>query len=72
MCVSISALLMLMLQKCFCGNLLLYSQDLEAAGIAHHSRRGSDKCSQLSANVDDIIQAFVALDSANLITGIYS
>ena len=47
------------------------SQDLEAAGITHHSRRGSDKRSQLAANVDDIIQAFVALDSADLIPGIY-
>ena len=46
-------------------------KDLEAAGIAYHIRRGSDKRSQLAANVDDLAEAFVALDSSDLIPGIY-
>ena len=46
-------------------------QPLEAAGLIHHSRRGSDRRSQLVANLDDILQSFVALDSSDLIPGIY-
>ena len=44
---------------------------LEAAGIAYHIKRGCDKRSQLAANVDDLAEAFVALDSSDLIPGIY-
>ena len=46
-------------------------KDLEAAGITYHVRHGSDKFSQLAANVDDLTEAFVALDSSDLIPGIY-
>ena len=46
-------------------------KDLKAASIAYHIRRGSDKRSQLAANVDDLAEAFVALDSSDLIPGIY-
>ena len=46
-------------------------KDLEAAGNAYHIRRGSDKRSQLAANVDDLAEAFIALDSSDLIPGIY-
>ena len=46
-------------------------QDLEAAGLPYHSRRGSDRRSQMAANLDDIVQAFVVLDSSDLIPGIY-
>ena len=40
-------------------------QDLEAAGLQYHARRASDKRSKLTANLDDIIQAFNCLDSAD-------
>ena len=46
-------------------------QELEAAGIIYHARRGSDKRCQLVANIDDILEAFVALVSTDLIPGIY-
>ena len=46
-------------------------QDLEAAGLPYHSRRDSDRRSQIAANLDDIVQAFVVLDSSDLIPGIY-
>ena len=46
-------------------------QELDAAGIVYHARRGSDKRCQLVANIDDILEAFVALDSTDLIPGIY-
>ena len=45
--------------------------DLEAAGLVYHIRRGSDRRSQISANLDDIIQAFLVLDSSDLIPPIY-
>jgi hypothetical protein len=35
--------------------------DLEAAGLSYHTHRDSDRCSQLVANLDDIMQAFDAL-----------
>ena len=38
----------------------------------HHSRRGFDQRSQLVANLDDmLLQSFVALDTSDLIPGIY-
>ena len=40
-------------------------QDLEAAGLQYHARSASDKRSQLTANMDDIVQAFNCLDSAD-------
>ena len=45
--------------------------DLEAAGLVYHIRRSSDRRSQISANMDDIIQAFLVLDSSDLIPPIY-
>ena len=42
-----------------------------AANLAFHARRDSDKRSQLSANLVDIIQAFDALDSTDSIPSIY-
>ena len=42
--------------------------DLKAAALPYHSRRGSDKHSQMAAN---IVQAFVVLDTSDLIPGIY-
>ena len=45
--------------------------DLETAGLSYHARRDSDKRSQLTANLDDIMQAFDALDSSDLIPAIY-
>ena len=36
---------------------------LEAAGLVYHIRRGSDRHSQISATLDDIIQTFLVLDS---------
>ena len=45
-------------------------QDLEAAGLQYHARRTSDKRSQLIANLNDIIQAFNCLDSADLVPSI--
>ena len=45
--------------------------DLEAAGLSYHARRDSDKRSQLVANLDDIMQAFDALDSSDLIPAIH-
>ena len=45
--------------------------DLEALGLTFHSRRDSDNRSQLAANLDDILQAFEALDSISLIPVIY-
>ena len=46
-------------------------QDLEAAGLHYHARRASDKCNQLTANLDDIVQAFNCLNSADLVPVIY-
>ena len=46
-------------------------QDLELAGLSFHSRRNSDKRSQLAADLDDILQAFLTLDSAYHIPEIY-
>ena len=46
-------------------------QDLEAAGRQYHARRASDKRSQITANLDDIVQAFNCLDSADLVSSIY-
>ena len=46
-------------------------QDLEAAGLQYHARRASDKRSQLTANQDDIVQAFNSLVSADLVPSIY-
>ena len=45
--------------------------DLEAAGLVYHIRRGSDRRSQISATLDDIIQTFLVLDSDsfNLLRG---
>ena len=48
-----------------CGQLL------EEAGIPYQSRRDSDKRSQLSANLNDIIMAFNALDTNDLIPQIF-
>ena len=48
-----------------------YMQDFEAAGLQYNARRASDKCSQLTANLDDIVQAFNCLDSADLVPSIY-
>ena len=45
--------------------------DLEAASLPYHTRRGTDRRSQMAANLDDIVQAFVVLDSSDLIPGIY-
>ena len=44
---------------------------MEEAGISYQSRRDSDKRSQLSANLNDIIMAFDALDTNNLIPQIF-
>ena len=44
-----------------CGQLL------EEAGMPYQSRRDSDRRSQLSANLEDIIMAFNALDTNDLI-----
>ena len=41
------------------------------AGGCRYARRGSHKRCQLVANIDDILEAFVALDSTDLIPGIY-
>ena len=46
-------------------------EKLLAANLAFHARRDSDKRSQLSANLFDIIQAFDALDSTDSIPSIY-
>ena len=46
-------------------------QDLEAAGLQYNARRASDKPSQLTANLDDIVQAFNCLDSADLVHSFY-
>ena len=45
--------------------------NLEPAGLSFHSRRDSDKRSQLVANLEDILQAFEALDSLDMIPDIY-
>ena len=42
-----------------------------AANLPFQARRDSDKRSQLTANIDDIIQAFDALDSSDSIPCIY-
>ena len=48
-----------------CGQLL------EEAGMPYQSRRDSDRRSQLSANLEDIIMAFNALDTNDLIPQIF-
>ena len=45
--------------------------NLEAAGLSYHTRRDSDRRSQLVTNLDDIMQAFDALDSSDLIPAIH-
>ena len=45
--------------------------DLEVAGLLYHARRASDKRSQLTANLDDIVQAFNCLDTADLVPSLY-
>ena len=45
--------------------------DLEAAGLPFHTRRESNKRSQLAANLDDILQALTVLDASELIPCIY-
>ena len=47
------------------------SQLLEEAGMPYQSRRDSDRRSQLSANLEDIIMAFNALDTNDLIPQIF-
>lgn len=49
----------------FCSN------ELVAVNLSFHVRRDSDKRSQLSANLEDIIEAFDALDSSESIPSIY-
>ena len=44
---------------------------LVSAGLSFHSRRDSDKRSQLVANLEDILQAFQSLDSLNQVPSIY-
>ena len=44
---------------------------LESLGLPFHLRRDSDKCSQLCANLDDILLAFDALDSNDSVPLIY-
>ena len=44
--------------------------NLEAAGLSCQTRRDTDRRSQLVANLDDIMQAFDALDSSDLIPAI--
>ncbi len=45
--------------------------DLELAGWAFHTRRGSEKRSQSVAELDDITEAFNALDDADKLPDIY-
>ena len=42
-----------------------------AAGLHYHVRRDYEKRTQLVANLEDILQALVALDSVNRIPGIF-
>ena len=47
------------------------SENLMAANLPFQARRDSDKCSQLTANIEDLIQAFDTLDSSDSIPSIY-
>ena len=47
------------------------SEELLTANLPFHSRRDSDKRSQLTANLEDIIQAFDVLDSSDSIPSIF-
>ena len=47
------------------------SEELSAANLPFHAKWDSDKCSQLIANLDNIIEAFDVLDSSDLIPPIY-